>query len=150
MGTGPIFKRPESVLVVVYTRDGEVLLMERREPPGWWQSVTGSLEADEMPWEAAVRELHEETGLAADGLLDLGVNQRFTIAPAWRERFAPGVSENLEHAFALRVAAPVEIALDPTEHLRYEWLPLPAAAARASSHTNRAAIELVGRFISSC
>lgn len=150
MGTLPIFKRPESVLVVVYTRAGNVLLMERRQPPGWWQSVTGSLEADEVPWEAAVRELREETGLAADGLLDLGVNQRFTIAPAWRERFAPEVTENLEHAFALRIPAPVEIALDPTEHLRYAWLPLPAAAERASSHTNRAAIELVGRFIASC
>jgi dihydroneopterin triphosphate diphosphatase len=149
MGNVPI-KRPESVLVVVYTRAGDVLLMERRQPPGWWQSVTGSLEADEMPWEAAVRELHEETGLAADGLLDLGVNRRFTIAPAWRERFAPGVTENLEHAFALRLAAPVEIALDPAEHVRYEWLPLQAAAERATSHTNRAAIELIGRFIASC
>jgi len=135
---------------VVYTRGGEVLMMERREPAGWWQSVTGSLEADEMPWEAAVRELREETGLAADGLLDLGVNQRFKINPAWRKRFAPEVTENLEHAFALRVAAPVEIALDPAEHLRYEWLPLSVAAQRASSHTNRAAIELVGRFIASC
>ncbi len=150
MGSVPVFKRPESVLVVVYTRAGEALLMERREPPGWWQSVTGSLEPDEMPWQAAVRELREETGLAADGLLDLGINQRFTIAPAWRARFAPDVTENLEHAFALRVAAPVEIALDPAEHLRYEWLPLPAAAERASSHTNRAAIELVGRFVASC
>jgi dATP pyrophosphohydrolase len=144
------WKRPESVLVVVYSRGGEVLLLERHQPPGWWQSVTGSLEADEMPWEAAVRELREETGLAADGLLDLGINERFTIAPAWRARFAPGVTENLEHAFALRVAAPVEIALDSTEHLRYAWLPLQAAAERATSHTNRAAIELVGRFIASC
>lgn len=149
MGSVP-FKRPESVLVVVYARAGEVLLMERHQPPGWWQSVTGSLEADEMPWEAAVRELHEETGLAADGLLDLGVNQRFTIAPAWRERFAPEVTENLEHAFALRVAEPVAITLDPQEHLRYEWLPLPQAIERATSHTNRAAIELVGRFNASC
>lgn len=148
MSTFP--KRPESVLVVVYTRAGDVLLMERREPAGWWQSVTGSLEADEMPWEAAVRELAEETGLGAAGLLDLGINQRFTIAPAWRHRFAPDVTENLEHAFALRIAEPVEIALDPTEHLRYEWLPVPAAMERATSPTNRAAIELIGRFVASC
>lgn len=150
MGEVPAFKRPESVLVVVYSRAGEVLLLERRQPAGWWQSVTGSLEAGEMPWEAAVRELREETGLDADGLLDLGVNQRFTIAPAWQDRFAPGVTENLEHAFALRLAEQVPIALDPAEHLRYEWLPLAAAGERASSHTNRAAIELVGRFIASC
>lgn len=60
------------------------------------------------------------------------------------------MTENLEHAFALRLAVPVEIVLDPTEHLRYEWLPLQAAAERAASHTNRAAIELIGRFIASC
>jgi dihydroneopterin triphosphate diphosphatase len=107
----------------VYTRAGEVLLLERREPAGWWQSVTGSLEPDEMPWEAAVRELAEETGLAPAGLLDLGVNQVFAIAPAWRHRFAPDVTENLEHAFALRVAEPVAVTIDPLEHLRFEWLP---------------------------
>jgi dATP pyrophosphohydrolase len=127
-----------------------VLLLERREPAGWWQSVTGSLEPDEMPWEAAVRELAEETGLAPAGLLDLGVNQVFTIAPAWRHRYAPDDTENLEHAFALRVAAPVAVTIDPVEHLRFEWLPLATAMERASSATNRAAIELIGRFIASC
>lgn len=143
-------KRPESVLVVVYAADLQVLLLERHTPAGWWQSVTGSLEAEEQPWEAAVRELGEETGLSAHGLLDLGINERFTIAPAWRARFAPGVTENLEHAFALRLPAPVEIVLDPTEHVSYAWLPLPAAIERATSPTNRAAIELIGRFAASC
>jgi len=147
---GEAHKRPESVLVVVYTAAMEVLLLERHTPAGWWQSVTGSLEADEQPWEAAVRELGEETGLSAHGLLDLGVNERFTIAPAWRERFAPGVTENLEHAFALRLPERVEIALDATEHVRYEWLPLSAAIERATSPTNCAAIELIGRFAASC
>jgi len=143
-------KRPESVLVVVYTADLEVLLLERHTPPDWWQSVTGSLEADEQPWQAAVRELHEETGLSAHGLLDLGINERFTIAPAWRERFAPGVTENLEHAFALRLPERVEIALDSAEHVGYAWFPLQAAVERATSPTNRAAIELIGRFAASC
>lgn len=137
------FKRPESVLVVVHTRAGEVLLLERHTPPGWWQSVTGSLEDGELPRAAAVRELREETGLAANGLIDLGMRARFTIAPAWRARFAPGVTENLEHAFSITLAAPVEIRLDPLEHLRFEWLPLADALQRASSHTNRAAIERV-------
>jgi dATP pyrophosphohydrolase len=150
MGTVPIFKIPVSVLVVVYTRRGEVLLMERREPAGWWQSVTGSLEPGETPRDAAIRELREETGLAGDGLLDLGINERFTIAPAWRGRFAPGVTENLEHAFALRLPAAGEVVLDPAEHLRFEWLPLQAALERATSPTNRAAIEFIGRFAASC
>lgn len=137
------YKRPESILVVVHTRSGEVLLLERITPPGWWQSVTGSLEPGESPWEAAVRELSEETGLAADGLVDLGLSQRFQIAPAWRHKFAPGVTENLEHAFAIELAAPLEVRLDAAEHLRAEWLPMAEALQRASSHTNRAVIELL-------
>jgi len=139
---GP-YKRPESVLVVVYTRGGEVLLLERITPPGWWQSVTGSLEPGETPWDAAVRELQEETGLAPDGLVDLGISQSFTIAPAWRHRFAPGVTENLEHAFALGLDAPVEVNMDLTEHLRCAWLPWAEALERATSHTNRAALQCV-------
>ncbi|MFU8822022.1 MAG: dihydroneopterin triphosphate diphosphatase [Gammaproteobacteria bacterium] len=136
-------KLPVSVLVVVYARTGEVLLLERRQPPGWWQSVTGSLEPGETPWDAAVRELHEETGLGADGLVDLGISQTFTIAPAWRHRFAPGVTENLEHAFALGLDAPVDVRMDPAEHVRFAWLPWAEALERATSHTNRAAIERV-------
>jgi dATP pyrophosphohydrolase len=129
------------VLVVVYATSGEFLLLERHQPAGWWQSVTGSLEPGETPWDAAVRELHEETGLAAEGLVDLGISQRFRIAPAWRHRFAPGVTHNLEHAFALALGAPVDIRLDPGEHRRFAWLPREDALRRATSSTNRAAIE---------
>ncbi|NGP52139.1 dihydroneopterin triphosphate diphosphatase [Thioalkalivibrio sp. XN8] len=143
MGTvpGTVPKRPESVLVAVYTAAGEALLLERHEPPGWWQSVTGSLEPGEAPRAAAIRELAEETGLGADGLVDLQVSHRFIIAPAWRHKFAPGVTENLEHAFALRLPAPAAIRLDPAEHCSYAWLPLPAAISRASSWSNRAVLE---------
>lgn len=143
------FKLPESVLVVVHTLGGDVLLLERIQPPGWWQSVTGSLEPGEAPRDAAVRELAEETGLAADGLVDLGLSQRFAILPAWRHRFAPGVTENLEHAFALQLAMPAHVRLSATEHLRHIWLPMPAALDRATSHTDRAAIELAGRLLAS-
>jgi dATP pyrophosphohydrolase len=137
------FKQPESVLVVVYTTAGEFLLLERHEPAGWWQSVTGSLEPGETPRDAAVRELAEETGLAADGLVDLGMSQSFAIAPAWRHKFAPGVTHNLEHAFALALEAPVDIRLDRAEHRRFAWLPREVAQRRATSATNRAAIERV-------
>lgn len=141
------WKRPESVLVVVHTLAGEFLLLERETPAGWWQSVTGSLEPDEAPWDAAVRELREETGLGADGLVDLELSARFTIAPAWRKRFAPGVAENLEHAYALPLRARAAVRLDPLEHLRFEWMRWPEALRRASSHTNRAAIERVARSL---
>jgi dihydroneopterin triphosphate diphosphatase len=138
-----IFKRPESVLVVVYTRAGEVLLLERHEPRGWWQSVTGSLEPGETPWEAAVRELGEETGLAPEGLVDLRISERFPILPAWRARYADGVTENLEHAFALRLEARPPVRLNPAEHADFVWLKCNIAMRRASSSTNRTIIKVV-------
>ena len=140
----PAFKRPESVLVVVHTVGGLVLMLERVSPPRFWQSVTGSLEPDESFEAAARRELAEETGLSdSAALVDLDLAQRFRIAPPWRKRFAPGVTHNLERAFALAVPAPFEPVLDPAEHRRHLWLPAREAVARASSWTNRKAIERI-------
>ena len=134
-------KRPESVLIVVHTPDLKCLMLERVEPLGFWQSVTGSLRWDETAAEAAVRELAEETGLPPDGLVDSGIERRFTIMPAWRHRFGPDVSENLEHWFYLETPTACEVTLDPTEHCRYRWLELEAAIDLAASWTNREALE---------
>lgn len=134
------YKRPESVLVVVYTRD-RVLLLRRADDPSFWQSVTGSMRWDERdPRVTAVRELHEETGLDAHNLRDLKRARRYSILPQWRARYAPDVYENLEHAFALPLAQPVPIALS-AEHSDYGWFDFPAALAKAWSATNRAVIE---------
>jgi dATP pyrophosphohydrolase len=134
------YKRPESVLVVVYTTAPEVLLLRRKSPPDFWQSVTGSLEWDEDAEQAARRELAEETGLGGEGLIDCRHNHIFTIYPMWRHRYAPGVVENREHVFRLQLDGPRDIVLDPSEHQAYAWLSKHEAAARATSHTNRHAI----------
>ncbi len=135
------YKRPESVLVVVYSRDGQVLMLRRQAPPDFWQSVTGSLEWGETPLHAAQRELHEETGLEAEGqLVDVGQQRRFPILPAWRQRYAPDVDSNLEHWFYFAVDTPVPVRLAPAEHAEYRWLPRRQAADLASSYTNRDAI----------
>jgi dATP pyrophosphohydrolase len=139
--TEPTYRRPESVLVVVYTRAGDCLVLERVEPRGFWQSVTGTLQWDETPAAAAVRELREETGLAAAGLRDAGVTRSFPILPAWRDRYAPDVERNVEHRWYLALDARAEIALNPAEHAQYVWLPFDEAIARVSSWTNREAIE---------
>ena len=138
------FKRPESVLVLVFTAAGEVLLLERRRPAGFWQSVTGSLKRHEDPRLAAARELYEETGLRAGGrLVDLRRSERFPIVPPWREWYAPEVRFNTEHWFALQLDGRRLIRLQPDEHRRYRWLPAGRAARRATSWTNRLAIERV-------
>ena len=136
-----IYKRPESVLVLVYTSAGEVLLLRRRQPDDFWQSVTGSLEPGETPLDAARRELREETGLALDeGLVDCRTTNRFVILPAWRTRYAPDVTHNLEYVFRVAFAERPVIRIDPAEHLEYRWLDRQAAAALTGSYTNRDAI----------
>ncbi len=135
------FKRPESVLVVVYTLDGSVLMLDRVRPKGFWQSVTGSLEWGETPAQAAERELFEETGLrASGGLVNCHQKRRFPIIHPWRSRYAPGVFYNSEHCFIFALAARRTIRLNPHEHRQMRWLPKNQAAQKASSWTNRAAI----------
>ena len=135
------FKRPESVLVVVYTRARECLLLERVQPPGFWQSVTGSLRWGESAADCAARELREETGLSPDHLRDAHVEREFPIIAAWRSRYAPDVATNREHLWYLELPAVEPVRIEPSEHVRYEWLPIEAAIAKVWSWTNREALQ---------
>jgi dATP pyrophosphohydrolase len=140
----PRYKIPISALVVVYTRELEVLLIERADYPGHWQSVTGSQEPGETLAQTATRELREETGIEAGaygGVVDWRMQNEFEIFRRWSGRYAPGTTHNTEHVFGLCVPEPVPVALAPREHLRHLWLPWRDAAARCFSWTNRAAIE---------
>jgi dATP pyrophosphohydrolase len=134
------FKRPESVLIVVHTDDGQVLQLLRREPEGFWQSVTGSLRVGESPLRAAMRELREETGLdGSAGLTDGGFINRYPIHPAWRHRYAADVQENTEYVFHLALPERRDISLSD-EHVASRWLPREQAAESAGSATDKAAI----------
>ncbi|MEM8984721.1 MAG: dihydroneopterin triphosphate diphosphatase [Pseudomonadota bacterium] len=139
------YRRPESVLVVVYTRAGDVLALRRCRPFDFWQSVTGALEAGETPAETATRELFEETGIdAGEQLIATGTKRVFVIDPRWRDRYAPGVTENTEWEFRLELQDRCPIALDPREHSEYAWLSADRAIERFWSWTNKDAIrELV-------
>ncbi|MFQ5547011.1 MAG: dihydroneopterin triphosphate diphosphatase [Woeseia sp.] len=134
-------RRPISVLVVVYTDDTTVLLLRRREPFDFWQSVTGSLGTGESHAEAAARELEEETGLTDEGdLVYSGSSRTFEIDPRWRDRFEPGVIENVEHEWRYRLKEPRDIRLNGREHSEFRWLPFDEAIETVWSWTNKEAI----------
>jgi dATP pyrophosphohydrolase len=137
----PAYRRPESVLIVIYTDGGEFLLLERRRPPGFWQSVTGSLEWGELADSAARREVAEETGITQGVLVNLQWTQVYEILPAFGKVYAPGITRNLEHAFSLRLTQRVPVTLSDSEHVSCQWVSGADAVATVSSSTNRAVIE---------
>jgi dihydroneopterin triphosphate diphosphatase len=163
------YKIPESVLVVIYTKDLNILLIERADKPGYWQSVTGSKDkTDEPLFETAVREVWEETGIRIEGkegplqdahkgptlylprknLQDWQLCNVYEIYPVWRHRYAPGVTHNTEHVFGLMVPDGIPVTLSPQEHLRHMWLPYRKAADQCFSASNAEAILQLPRHLS--
>jgi dATP pyrophosphohydrolase len=144
----PSHKIPQSVLVVIHSADLQVLLIERADKPGFWQSVTGSKDTLEEPLaETAVREVFEETGIRIGGpevpvknLRDWKLSNVYEIYPVWRHRYAPGITHNTEHVFGLCVPRDIAITLAPREHLRFQWLPWREAADQCFSPSNAEAI----------
>ncbi len=138
----PQYKLPVSVLVVIHTAELEVLLIERADRPGFWQSVTGSQDPGEAPIDTARREVLEETGLDAAhfALLDWHKQNQYEIYQHWRARYAPGVTHNTEHVFSLCLPSKRPVTLAPREHLQYAWLPWRDAADKVFSWSNAEAI----------
>ena len=150
-------KIPESVLVVIHTAQLDVLLIERADKPGYWQSVTGSKDRiDEPLVETAVREVFEETGIRIGSaevpmanLRDWHLSNVYEIYPVWRHRYAEGVTHNTEHVFGLRVPRDTAVVLAPREHLQHVWLPYREAADRCFSPSNAEAVLQLPNFLSS-
>ena len=158
-------KIPQSVLVVIHTPALDVLLIERADQPGFWQSVTGSKDSADEDWATtAMREVAEETGIrigvtvgtaavpegvARSALRDWGLQNLYEIYPVWRHRYAPGVTHNTEQVFGLTVPAGTPVRLSPREHLQYAWLPWREAADRCFSPSNAEAILHLPRFAAS-
>lgn len=161
------YKIPESVLVVIHTQDLNVLLIERADKPGYWQSVTGSKDdVNEALFETAIREVWEETGIRVENgamqsdkdnaketvlprtnLRDWQLQNVYEIYPVWRHRYAPGITHNTEHVFGLLVPNGIRVTLSPREHLRYMWLPYRDAAHQCFSASNAEAILQLPRYL---
>jgi dihydroneopterin triphosphate diphosphatase len=150
------YKIPESVLVVIHTLALDVLLIERADKPGYWQSVTGSKDRiDEPIEETCTREVAEETGIVIgsaevprSSLCDWALQNVYEIYPVWRHRYAPGVTHNTEHVFGLSVPVGTPVQLSPREHVAHVWLPWREAADRCFSPSNAEAVLMLPRFMS--
>lgn len=154
MSSAP-YKIPESVLVVMYREDAQVLLLRRTvAAPGgepFWQSVTGSKDFADEDWrDTAIREVREETGIdaLAEGcvLTDWNLENIYTIYPEWQHRYAPGVWHNRERVFSLLVPSSMSVHLNPREHTAHDWHAWGEAAQRCFSSSNAEAILLLPRF----
>ena len=137
------YKIPESALVVIYDDNGRVLVLQRQDDADFWQSVTGTLETDEVPMQTAYREVKEETGIdiIAGGfdLNDCRTANQYAIRPKWRHRYAPECKFNTEYVFSVRVRGDEKIKL--TEHTAYHWLTKSKAIEKVWSDTNKLAIQ---------
>ena len=145
------YKIPVSVLVIIHTPDLQVLLLERADHPGYWQSVTGSQNVGETLRETAIREINEETGLnptvyPLSSLSDWETKNQYEIFEEWRWRYAPGITHNTEHVFSLCLPEPQCVMVAPKEHLAYLWLPWQQAVDRVFSWTNAEAIRNLAAY----
>ena len=137
---------PESALIVIYNQAGQVLVMQRMDDAEFWQSVTGTREAGESPFQTALREIREETGIDIEfeqyELIDCQQTNQYPIRACWQHRYPPNTPYNTEYVFALQVRNEQPIVL--TEHSAYQWLSKQAAIAKVWSDSNKQAID---RFV---
>ena len=133
-------KIPISVLIIVYTKNKNILLLNKKGKNNMWQSITGSLQINEKPLDAAKRELFEETGIVSNNIIDCKKEHIFEIYEMWRHKYEEGITHNTEHVFKLELDDIIDIKLDSDEHDSFEWAPRVKAAEKVFSHTNRQAI----------
>ena len=139
------YKIPVSSLIVVHTKKMDILLLHRQDKEGYWQSITGSLEENEKPIDAAKRELYEETGINHQDfpIEDWKFSQTYNIYDHWRHRYAPGVSSNIEHVFSVELPKKIAIKISPLEHKDFKWVSINEAIDKVFSSSNAKALKML-------
>jgi dATP pyrophosphohydrolase len=146
-------RAPFNVLILPFRRTAagalEFAIFRRADGDGdCWQGVSGGVEADETPQAAAIRELSEETGVAApirwialDSIASVPASV-FGDGHGW----GPGVYVVIERAFGAELS-PCQAIARSDEHADYAWLSLDEASMRVRYDSNRTALwELTARL----
>ena len=142
------YKNPNSILLIIFTKKFKVLLLRKNSTKELWQSVTGSMELDENPYETALRELKEETGInkqRSDLIFD-NKSHKFMIYSEWIDRYKESIYSNKEYIFGLKLNSVVSVKLS-SEHSNYKWVDLNEAIYLVFSWTNKAALKSIPNFI---
>lgn len=142
------YKNPNSILLIIFTTKFKVLLLKKNSKRDLWQSVTGSIELGEDPYDTALRELQEETGInkqRSDLIFD-DFSHKFMIYSEWIDRYKESTYSNKEYIFSLKLNDEVSVKLS-REHSSYKWVDLNEAIHLVFSWTNKAALKAIPNFI---
>lgn len=103
-------------MTVILKKDGKILILKRSKKvgsfQGYWSGVSGSIDEDETPAEAALRELWEETGIRATSNKLISTGETITAEY--------GENSWEVHPFLLEVTDE-SMTLD-WEHEAYRWI----------------------------
>jgi len=142
------YKNPYSILLIIFTTKFKVLLLKKNYKRDLWQSVTGSIELGEDPYDTALRELQEETGInkqRSDLIFD-DLSHKFMIYSEWIDRYKESTYSNKEYIFSLKLNDEVSVNLSK-EHSSYKWVDLNEAIHLVFSWTNKVALKAIPNFI---
>ena len=142
------YKNPNSILLIIFTTKFKVLLLKKNSKRDLWQSVTGSIELGEDPYDTALRELQEETGInkQRSDLISDDLSHKFMIYSEWIDRYKESTYSNKEYIFSLKLNDEVSVKLS-REHSSYKWVDLNDAIHLVFSWTNKAALKAIPNFI---